>query len=272
MVLASAAGHAAWNFAARRASGDFGVLWVGLCAAALVGAPLAWATADAATARVLPLLAASSAVNALYFAALAAAYERGELSEVYPATRGSGVLWSALASRLLLGERLGRLGAAGIACVCAGLWLARRPAGEAGDKEGALPFALAAGVCIGAAGLIDKVAMRAAGPGAYLVGLFAGAALFSAPYAWLRRGEECRRALRSRKALSALIGVASMASYGLILAAFRAAPLGLVAALRESSLLFGVALGVAFLGERLTLRRAAGVAVLTGGLALIRMV
>jgi drug/metabolite transporter (DMT)-like permease len=271
LVLVSALVHAGWNFAARRAAGDFGVLWLGLAVAAGLGLPAAAAFWDAGTARAWPMIALTGAINAVYFVALAKAYERGGLSEVYPAARGSGVAGAALLSALALGERLGLAGSAGVACVLAGIWLSR-PRGAARPPRGhALPYALLAGACIGFSGLVDKVGMRTAHPVPYIVGLFAGGALLSAPYAWTRRREQCRAALRSRKALGAAIGLGSMVSYGAVLVAFRAAPLGLVAAVRESSVLFGAALAVGALGERLTPPRAAGLAAIACGLALIRL-
>jgi drug/metabolite transporter (DMT)-like permease len=271
LVILSAVVHAGWNLAARRVSGDFGVLWLALVCAAVLGAPLmAWRW-DAGTTDAWPLLALTGIINAVYFIALAKAYERGGLSEVYPAARGSGVAGAALLSSLVLKERLGAAGAAGVACVLAGILLSRPPAGPRHPKGNALPWALLAGACIAASGLIDKTAMRTADPAAYLVGLFAGGALFSAPYAWTRRAEQCRAAWRGRKLLSAGIGLASAASYGLVLAAFRTGPLGLVAALRESSVLFGTLLGVVLLGERPSALRLSGVGAILAGLVLIRL-
>ncbi len=272
LVLCSAATHASWNFAARKVSGDFGVVWLALVIVSFLALPFAVAAADAPTRRAVPFMLATAAINAVYFLALAKAYQLGGLTQVYPVARGSGVVGAAVASEVLLRERLGAFGALGVGFVCAGLWLLRRRA-AAHERPGWLPYALIAGASICASAVIDKTAMsRMASPFVYIVGLFAGSALFLAPYALSRRRADILEAARRRKRLAAFIGCASMASYLLVLVAFRRGPLGPIAAVRESSVVFGALLGVAFLGEPLTRSRAAGIAAVAAGLGLLRLV
>lgn len=270
LVLSSAALHACWNFAARKAAGRFGVVWLGLLLAGLAGAPFAAAGWDAATRAAWPFMLATSALNAVYFAALARAYQLGDLAEVYPLMRGTGVVGAALLAHWVLGERLGPLGRGGVVLVVAGLWLVTRRGEHARKPGDAWPWALAAGCCIFLSALVDKTAMLTARPLPYVVVMFFGAAVGLSPLAWARRAEvrdSARRSLGS----AALIGVGSMTSYGMILYAMRSGPLGLIAAARESSVVFGAVLGAALLGERLTVLRAAGVLAVAGGLTLVRL-
>lgn len=270
LVLSSAALHACWNFAARKAAGRFGVVWLGLLLAGLAGAPFAAAGFDAATRAAWPYMLATTALNSAYFLTLARAYQLGDLAEVYPLMRGTGVVGAAILAHLVLGERLGPLGRSGVALVVAGLWLVTRRGDHAQKAGRAWPWALAAGACIFMSALVDKAAMRSASPLSYVTVMFGGAALALAPLAWARRAE-VRDSARRSLGPAALIGVGSMTSYGMILYAMRSGPLGLIAAARESSVVFGAVLGAALLGERLTPVRALGVLAVAGGLTLVRL-
>lgn len=269
IVLASSALHACWNFAARKASGRFGVVWLGLAGASLLALPLTRSLWDAPTLAAFPYMAATATLNAVYFYTLAKAYSLGDLSEVYPVARGSGVVGSAVLSRLILHERPGPLGAAGVALVCLGLFLVTRRASGA-PKGRAWPWALASGACIFTSAVVDKTAMASAHPLPYLVALFGGSVLVLLPLA-LKKKDEVASAWKKDLGLALLIGGGSMASYGMILWAMRSGPLGMIAAARESSVVFGALLGVLVLGERLSLSRAAGVLSVAAGLACVKL-
>jgi multidrug transporter EmrE-like cation transporter len=105
LVAAAACLHALWNLAAKRASGNLGVLWLGLCLAGVALAPFAlydaWQSFDPAA---LPYLAATGLIHAGYFGLLAAGYRQGELSIVYPLARGTGVAGTARVAWAVLEE------------------------------------------------------------------------------------------------------------------------------------------------------------------------
>src|SRR4249919_4318622 len=66
-------------------------------------------------------LAGTAALQTGYFLFLLRAYRVGDLSAVYPIGRGSGALLAALAGIVILGERPGPAGLAGIALVVLGV-------------------------------------------------------------------------------------------------------------------------------------------------------
>jgi multidrug transporter EmrE-like cation transporter len=119
LVVAAACLHALWNLAAKRAAGNLGVLWLGLCLSGVALAPVAlydaWQSFDPAG---LAYIAATGLIHAAYFGLLAAGYRRGELSVVYPL---AGVAGTALVAGAVIGEGISAAGAAGIGSVCLGV-------------------------------------------------------------------------------------------------------------------------------------------------------
>lgn len=261
LVLVSALLHAGWNFAMKRSSGDLPTVRRGLAIAAAAATPVA--------APLLALyppdrtgwlcIAATGIAHALYFALLARLYRDGDLSSVYPLSRGLGVAGAALGAALLLGESFRPPGAAGIALVVAGILCA----GARGlARAGLLPHVLAVGAVIASFALVDKTAVAHVHPVAYIWAMFLLPAFLLAPAARDRGAPD--------EASARLIGPGSMASYLLMLFAYRAGPLGYLVAAREIAIAFGAALGYFILKERVTPRRLLGIALVVTGLALIK--
>lgn len=270
LAVSSAGLHAGWNLAAKRVSGDFGVLWAGLVLAAVLGAPvLLLLGAPTGLGAVVPWLAATGVFHAAYFWLLGRSYERGEISVVYPVARGTSIA-AVTVLAALLGEPPSAGGAVGIAAVCAGLGVLAWPGLR--DEHGRASLLAAAGSGLALAGglLVDKTASRACHPYAYDWGLFVATALALGPLAFLRR-EACASAFRERWRFAAWIGPGSLTAYLLVLFAYRLAPVSYVVAARECSVALGALLGVAVLGERVTAFKVAGLAAVAAGLALLRL-
>ena len=77
--------------------------------------------------------------------------------------------------------------------------------------------------------------------------------------------------LRSEISLGLAGGACSLASYTVALWAMTRAPIAVVAAVRETSILFGVLLGMVFLHERLTWVRGLAILGIAIALAIIRL-
>ena len=78
----------------------------------------------------------------------------------------------------------------------------------------------------------------------------------------------CARELRPK---SVLAGCGGFLAYVLVLAALRLAPAAPVAAVRETSVLFAVALAAPLLGERVTGVQAAGAALVVAGIVALAL-
>ena len=76
---------------------------------------------------------------------------------------------------------------------------------------------------------------------------------------------------RKRLAVGTFGGLASMGSYGIALWAMTLAPIAVVAALRETSVIFGMLLAMWLLHERFTPLRGFSVLLVVGGAALLKL-
>ncbi len=279
-VLVGAMLHASWN-ALVKSSGDKEVdtALVHFLGAA-VAIPLLLVTGLPPTAA-WPYIAASLCTHVAYYVTLAGAYKHGELSQTYPIMRGTAPLLVTLGSSTILGETLSPLALAGVVGVTTGVALVglSHP-GQALHHARALRYALANACVIATYTFIDgsgvRVSLAAGGSAwAYVVLLFVIDGIPYPTLVWARRDARGRREIvayaRRRAPLAALGGLASLGSYGIALWAMTRAPVAVVAALRETSVLFAAALGVLVLKERFGSQRATGAAVIVGGVVALRL-
>jgi drug/metabolite transporter (DMT)-like permease len=273
MILGSAALHAIWNYAARRAAGNLGALWLGMCAAGACCLPLAiiWRESFTSLGAAYPYMLATGAIHGLYFVLLGKAYKAGEISFVYPVARGSGVAGAAAAAWVLLGEAASPLGAAGIVAVSLGiLALGISDFAATRDHRAGL-LALAVGATIVCYSLVDKVGVSLINPVLYVSSLFWLSALFSAPYVITRHRQDVRQAWRHLKVYVLVIGPGSLVTYLVILFAMQVAKVSYVVAVRECSVVIGTLMGRFLLQERLTPARWVGIAAVVLGTILVRL-
>ncbi len=266
IVLFAALLHAAWNAFIK--SGDNKLVETTLLvtgAGAIAAAILPFMTAPAQASW--PFLAASVAIHCAYFSLVALTYRTGDLSFAYPMMRGSAPLFTAILSIFIVGEPIGVGGWLGILLLCTGiLWLARDGWRSAKSQKHALAFALLNAVVIVAYTIVDGLGVRASqNAWSYVLWLF-----FLNMFPLLAIGV----ASNARAVLSVPVrgwvkgfagGFCSLCAYGLALWAMTQAPIALVAALRETSVLIGTALGALLLKERFGLNRWLAATLITAG-------
>jgi len=120
--------------------------------------------------------------------------------------------------------------------------------------------------------LVDGVGARLAGSAlAYTASLFVGNAVALAAYGVARRKKEVLPAMAAHWKVGLIGGALQLVSYGIAIWAMTVAPIAIVAALRETSVLFGTALAVVFLKEPLRPIRIVAALMIVCGLMLIRM-
>ena len=276
LVLAAAVCHAGWNFVARRASGNMAVLWLGNTIAFLGMTPVAivvlgrWPDMVGTSPTAIACVAVTGVIHALYFLLLGGAYQRGEISVVYPVARGSGIALTALGGNLLLGEQIAWAGALGIGAISLGILALAVPGWRGGARHG-VPLALAVGATIPAYSLIDKVGVSVVHPVVYIWAMYGISDALLAVPVWRRFGGRLRSIARARWAASAGVGFGGMLTYLIILYAYTLGPVGYIVAARESSVVIGAGLGVAFLGERVTAWKGVGLGCVTVGLVCLRL-
>ncbi|MBN9411653.1 MAG: EamA family transporter [Burkholderiales bacterium] len=272
-VLVGALLHASWNALVKSSTDktlDTALIHL---LGSLLAIPLVW-VAGWPPAGAWPFIAASVTIHIAYYVALAGALRHGDLGLAYPLMRGTAPLLVALSATATVGEQLSPLAWAGVLGICCGV-LALGLSRQALQAPRAVGFALANAVVIAIYTVVDALGVRAttgAGGSAlqYVAALFV---LDGWPFALLvlaqRRGRGVADYARHRWPLALGGALASIGSYGIALWAMTRAPVALVAALRETSVLFAALLGTWLLHEAFTLRRAlATLAIVAGVMAL----
>jgi drug/metabolite transporter (DMT)-like permease len=264
LTLAAAFLHAGWNVFLRGSEDVEARTAVVIGLSLLLFAPVAAATWSVSW-SVAPYVAASAALEGLYFALLVAAYRRRELSVVYPVARGSAPVLVLLGTVAVLGRNVSVGASVGVCLVAAGVVLVR---GIRRGAEGVL-VALAIGCAIAGYTLVDKEGLQHAAAIPYLELVLLPVALVAVPLAAVRRGTQTLQAQLTWSTLVA--AVASFGAYALVLAALRLASAPEVAAVRETSVVIAALLAGTFLRERVGIERLAGAAAVAGGVALIAL-
>ena len=213
-------------------------------------------------------------IHLVYFAALIESYRSGDMGQVYPIARGSAPLMTATATTVFVGERLGLFAWCGIIVLVAGVIVLSLRGGRelARLDRRAVGFALVTAVTICAYSVVDGVGARLAGEAnAYSVALFAGTGPVMLAYALVRRGRSVVPAMAGSFGIGLAGGALQLGSYGIAIWAMTVAPIAIVAALRETSVLFGALIAVTFLREPLRASRIVAALMIVAGLTLIRL-
>ncbi len=264
LALASAVLHAGWNLAAKRSVDPFLALWGQFLLAGTIGAVLL-AVTGGLPAGVWWWALGSALFHVPYIVALGWAYRHGDFSLAYPLARGGGALLAAIGGLVFLGDDLSPLSMAAIAVVVSGMALL---------AWGAAPAQVAAALCvavsIGGYTLFDSHAAREYERFTYVFASQAATAV-TATLTGVAMGRARDLLTLPRAAWLRMIvaAVMTITAYGLVLVAVRRAPVGYVAALRESSVLIAVLVGSRLLGEGRARIRGTAAALILGGLVLL---
>jgi len=269
LMMVSASLSASWNAVIKGAGNKLYMTILMTGGAGLLGAlalPFLAAPARAAW----PFIAASAACSVLYYAVVAKAYHVADLSQAYPVMRGSAPMLVALTSGLVLGERLSLAAWAGIGLISCGiLALAASSLRRSGKGLG---LALLNAAIIATYTLIDGVGVRRSGaPAAYAMWVYALTAAPLVAWACVTDRAAFGRYVAERTGLGLLGGVVAIATYGTTLWAMTVAPVAMVAALRETSILFATVISALVLKERVGPRRLAMVCAIAGGAMMLRL-
>lgn len=213
-------------------------------------------------------LMASAVVHGLYLFALIKSFEQSDMTVAYPIARGLAPMLAATGAVALFHEPISLFVVAGIVAIACGvvfIGVSHRL------ERSALLWAVMTGTCIASYTVIDAQGVRAAPTAmSYIVWTFLllGCSLGTFFAVWRGKAFLISAAGQWKPGLAA--GALSIVTYGFALFAFRLGATPRLAALRETSILFGTAIAVIFLKERLTRLRFAGVlAIAAGAMVLI---
>ncbi len=266
IVLFAAALHAGWNALVRASSEKFqDTVLIVLGAAVWTAFLLPLAPIPAVESW--PYLAASVLIHVAYFSLVAFAYRGAELSFAYPLMRGSAPALSAVAVALLMNESPSPGGWAGVLLISCGVLVLAGDSWRAGTFR-AVPamFALANAGVIVVYTLVDGQGVRLSGHAfSYTGWMFLLTAPLLLAISAARQGREMLRRIQLGWRRGLIGGACTLASYGLALWAMTRAPIALVAALRETSVVFAAIIAASFLKEPITRFRYASIFIVSAG-------
>ena len=264
-VLVAALLHAAWNLVVKSSSDRLVAATSQVVLAALVSLP--FVIARGIPTEVAGFLAGSAVVQVAYLYALANAYNHADLSFVYPIARGSAPVLIAFSALAGLSEPIAGRGWLALALICGGVVAI----GLAARSHRGLGWSLLTGVLIATYITIDGNGVALTDDViAYTGTLYCATAILLVPVVLATRGRQQVAETMSREwGRHLFAGTAGVGSYGLLLFASRLAPLSLVAAGRETAVVFAALGGWLFLGERVGRIRAAAVLFIATGMVIL---
>lgn len=279
LLLAAGLMHATWNALLKADRSDrlatFGMIMTTGTAMGLVAVPFLPSIAFGAW----KYLAISVIVHVAYYTFLLKAYSYGDLSHTYPIARGLGPLLVAMVSGQFIGEHLRVQDIVGVVLLSLGLVALAIPLKsvipKAGARHGmATLFAVLTGFTIAGYIIADGLGVRAAGPDAsHRLAYIAWLCVLEGPwllvFAIMVRPQTVWSHLRRNWWRGVVGGLIANTGYGIAIYALALGPMAHVAALRETSVLFGALMGTLLLGEPFGVRRVIAAAVIVSGLVLM---
>jgi uncharacterized membrane protein len=261
--------HATWN-ALLKTSGDRLTMLaaITLVTSAVGAAALPFVAPPSAESW--PLIALSAALKYSYFAFVFYAYRFGDLSLVYPLARGSAPLLVAAGAAYFAGEILSWQAQVGVVVACIGISsLSLRHITALRGNPLPLVLALGTGLNIAAYTVCDGLGARQSGSA---FGFIAWSFVFEFPmvlFVMYRRRGAVVETIRAHWRHGLVAGICSVLAYGMVIYAAVYAPLSIVSALRETSVIIAAIIGTVLMGERPWQERVAASAMVAGGVALM---
>ncbi len=273
LVLAAALMHASWN-AFIKSGSDRLVMTTVIMFVPSIPSAIALLFLPAMLPAAWPFLALSVVTHFAYYAVLLNAYRHGDLSQVYPIARGCAPALVGVGAWLFAAEALSAVEMLGVLIVSGGiLSLAWRRRGTAGPGEvKAIGFALLTALTIAIYLLADGMGVRRSGNAlTYICWLLALDAIPLTLFTLWRRRGRFRESFTPGLRLGAFGGIIATFSYGITIWAMGIAPMAHVVAVRETSVIFGAAIGALILKEPFGRFRIAAAAVVASGAVLLNL-
>ncbi|HAM91249.1 MAG TPA: hypothetical protein DCQ10_11365 [Rhodobacteraceae bacterium] len=218
-----------------------------------------------------PYIIASTLIHWGYYYFLNLAYRMGDLSLVYPITRGLAPVLVALGAQLWIGEALPALAWLGIFSVSAGVMILSQGIFKTGLPKISVAAAVIVAAIVAAYSLVDGVGVRLSKNVMGYIGWLFTAEACVALYIFTTRWARVRAMPIKTCTLGFIGGVLSATAYALVLYVKTEAPLGTVSALRETSVIFAALIGVIWFGEGPKIRRLVAAGIVATGTILIGM-
>jgi drug/metabolite transporter (DMT)-like permease len=252
IVLFSAFLHAIWNSMAskyRDKNVSIGAIVYGhvpLCIVAIILLP-------APSIESFPYIILSALIHQGYQNFLLSAYQTGKFTTVYPVARGFGPLVATIISIIFLGVYLKAFTILSILFISAGVMLIGLFSKSVIKNNKILYTSLATGVFIGIYSVVDGQGARISGSAiSYMSWVFIFSALFFPIVLRFRKQKNIlKKTLTKGKFVFWIGGTFSYLAYVVTVWAFTKAPVPMVSALRESSIIFAIFIGYFYLKDKI---------------------
>ncbi len=279
LVVAAAFLHASWNLLAKKSKKKMAFIWWFLLIATIGYLPMFlyyWPRTTVSPTGWICIIA-TGILHALYFWFMGGAYERGDLSLVYPLSRGSGPLLVPVLAIIFLQEQLSLAGVVGIFLVILGIYVIHLESFSIVSfiepfralRGSASAWALCTGGTIAGYSLVDKVGVGLVYPPVYIYLMFVISLLLLTPYVLAKQRTALKLEWLVNKGPVLIDGFLVLFTYLMILFAFRLSKVSYVVAAREVSIVFSAFMGIVWLKEKHARQKMAGAALIALGVVFI---
>ena len=270
-VLGAAFLHALWNALIKIGTSRVGAMVILSVAEIPIGLIIALPR-PAINSAAWPWVIAAGCTHFFYKTFLVFAYDRGDLSRVYPLARGAAPLAVALIGAAFLADQVTGPQYAGIALLACGIALMARGVFTDGESRHLIPFALGSATATATYTLLDGLGARLSGDAiAYVAWVFVADGLIFTVGSLLWRGWGVLPTQPKAWAVGSFASLASYGAYAISIWAMTVAPIAVVAALRETSILFAVLIGWLAFGEKMTRDKAMAAGLIVAGIMVTRI-
>lgn len=271
VVLAAAFLHALWNALIKLGTSKVGAMVI----LSIIEIPIGLAVVAVMPAielAAVPWVIAAGMTHFFYKFFLSYAYERGDLSRVYPIARGAAPMLVAFVGAALLSDEMSFQQYIAIAVLASGILFMARGIFSSGENRRMLPFALGSALATATYTLIDGTGARISNSAvAYVAWVFVADGLFFTLGMLALHGRKVIPTDGHAWRMGSLASAASFGAYAISIWAMTKAPIALVAALRETSILFAVLIGWLAFGERMTGEKLVASLIIVTGVILTRL-
>jgi uncharacterized membrane protein len=260
LVLVSAISHGLWNYLAKSGKDKESYMLLLNITSLILFLPVFYLILPEIyfPISILPYLLISGIAETLYFLGLGKAYEKGDLSLVYPVARSSPVFVT-LAAFVFLGEKISFLGVVGILVIFCGVYILHLRGLSKQDlagplrylKTGSSRYALLAALGTTIYSISDKLGVTTVDPLLYSFWLgFFVTGLLTITIVYRRGIQLIREEVKEGLFSITISGVLMKGGYMMVLYAMSLAQVSYILALRQISVVLGALMGVIFLGEK----------------------
>ena len=248
LILVSALCHAVWSAIIKSSTNPLSLMGITSVLEVTIFLPLTF-TVPFPTLEVWYFLIATVIIHVFYRLNVIYSYRYGDLSYIYPISRGSSCLFVAIISILFLSSDISVAGFVGILIVCIGLFLISYSKNLSFNFRG-FALAISTAILITAYTLVDGVGVRLSENGfSYIYWLFT---LNGIPL--LIIGLISKDGLRKRETYTFRSGIAAgvfaTSSYAIVVWSMQFIEIAYVSSIREISIVFAAIIGMLFLFEK----------------------